>query len=55
MRFGPADYEDTSFSAPYTKDQEVAFLKDQAIGLKEELKVIDSRLRELESENKTAK
>ena len=53
MRFGPADYESTPFPAPYTKDQEVAFLKDQAIGLEEELKVIDSRLRELESEDKT--
>jgi hypothetical protein len=56
MRFGTAGYGNTTpFAAPYTKEQEVAFLQDQAAGLKEELEAIDSRLRELESESKTAK
>ena len=37
-------------AAPYTKEQEMEFLKDQGAALKEELEAIDGRLRDLESE-----
>ncbi|UCF71923.1 MAG: DUF5320 domain-containing protein [Deltaproteobacteria bacterium] len=40
---------------PYTKEQEMEFLKDQAAALKEELDAIDSRLRDLESEGQGSK
>lgn len=58
MRFGPAGpsgypggYQWGSPPvSPYTKEQETAFLKDQAAALKEELEAIDSRLGDLESE-----
>jgi hypothetical protein len=53
MRVGPAGYAGEPFAAPYTKDQEMDFLKDQAAALKEELDAIDSRLRDLESEDQT--
>jgi ubiquinone biosynthesis protein UbiJ len=38
------------FGSPYTREDEVAFLKDQAGALKDELDAIDKRLRDLESE-----
>lgn len=52
MRFGPASYGESPLTAPHTREQETAFLKEQAAGLKEELKAIDNRLSELESEDK---
>jgi hypothetical protein len=36
--------------SPYTREDEVAFLKDQAAALKDELDAIDKRLRDMESE-----
>jgi len=39
-------------TTPYTREQEVNFLKDQAAALKEELDAIDIRLRDLESEKR---
>ena len=47
----PGGYQwDHPYAAPYAKEQEMAFLKDQAVALKEELDAIDGRLRDLESE-----
>jgi len=40
------------FSMPYTREQEVSFLKDRATVLKEELDAIDSRLQDIELEEK---
>ena len=54
MRFGPTGFWGPQFGAPYTREQEVEFLKDQAVALKNELEAIDSRLRDLESEGKPA-
>jgi len=57
MRFGqvgplgsPGGYQwDYPPASPYTKEQEMEFLKDQGAALKNELDAIDSRLRDLES------
>ncbi len=49
MRSGPVGPWGYPYAAPYTKEQETAFLKDQAVALKEELDAIDSQLRDLES------
>ena len=53
MRSGQFRPEGFPFTASYTKEQEVALLKEQAAFLKDELGVIDSRLRDLESEGKS--
>jgi hypothetical protein len=58
MRFGPVgppgypgDYQwGYPPASPYTKEQEMEFLKDQGAALKDELDAIDRRLRDLESE-----
>ena len=42
------------FPAPYTRDQETSFLKDQAAGLKDELEAIENRIRDLDSEDKVS-
>jgi hypothetical protein len=52
MRFSPAG--PGVYSPPYTREQEMGFLKDQAATLKEQMDAIDQRLRELESEDKKA-
>ena len=39
--------------APYTREQEMAFLKDRAAALKDELSAIDGRLQDLDSEAET--
>jgi len=39
-------------TVPYTEKQEIAFLKGQAAALKDELNAVDSRLRNLESEER---
>jgi len=49
MRFGPSGPGGYPFAAPYTKEEEMRFLKEQAAVLKEELNAIDSQLRDLES------
>ena len=54
MRFGPAAPSAYPLTPAYTREQEADFLKDQAAALKEELDAIDSRLRDLESEDQTA-
>jgi len=43
---------DTPFSVPHARKHEVGFLKDRATVLKEELAEIDSRLQEIELEEK---
>ena len=53
MRFGPTGSWGPQFGGPYTREQEVDLLKDQAVALKNELEAIDSRLRNLESEGKS--
>jgi hypothetical protein len=53
MRFGPAAPSVYPLTPAYTREQEVGFLKDQAVALKEELEAIESRLRDLESEDQT--
>lgn len=55
LRFGSAGPWGSPYDSPYTKDQEVVFLKDRATALKKELDVIDSRLRDVESKEKTPK
>ena len=52
MRYEPADRWGFPSPTPYSREQEVGFLKDQAAALKEELDAIDSRLQDLESEGK---
>lgn len=52
MRYEPADRRGFPSPPPYSREQEVGFLKDQAAALKEELDAIDSRLQDLESEGK---
>ena len=54
MRFGPGGRWDFPSPPPYTREQEVGLLKDQAEALKGELDAIDSRIRDLESEDRTA-
>ena len=55
MRFGPTGSWGPQFGAPYyTREQEVESLRDQAVALKGELEAIDGRLRDLESEGKSA-
>ena len=54
MRFGPGDRWGLPSPAPYSREQEVGFLKDQAASLKGDLDAIDSRIRDLESEDRTA-
>lgn len=50
MRFGQMGYGGSPFVAPYNREQEVEFLRDQAAALKDELEAVNSRLRNLESE-----
>jgi len=52
MRYRDFGYWGTPSSMPYTREQEVGFLKDRSAVLKEELDAIDSRLRDIESEEK---
>ena len=42
------------FPAPYTGEQEMSFLTDRAASLKEELGAIETRIRDLESEDKVS-
>ena len=51
-RFGPMSPWGSQSTAPYTKEQEVAFLKGQTAALEDELNAVDSRLRDLESEER---
>ena len=51
-RFGPMSPWGSPSTAPYTKEQEVAFLKGQTAALEDELNAVDSRLRDLESEER---
>ena len=53
MRFGPDGPWGFPSAAPYTREEEMAFLKDQAASLKDRLDAIDTRLREIESEEKS--
>jgi hypothetical protein len=55
MRFQPGYSWSPPFAAPYTGDQEMEFLKDQAADLKEELEAIQSRLRDIETEAEKVK
>ncbi|MBW1769517.1 MAG: DUF5320 domain-containing protein [Deltaproteobacteria bacterium] len=52
MRSGPTGPTGASFAAPYTREQEMGSLKEQAAFLKDELDAINSRLRDIESEGK---
>ncbi len=51
-RFGPMSPWSSPSTVPYTEKQEIAFLKGQAAALKDELNAVDSRLRNLESEER---
>jgi len=51
-RFSPMGFRNDSFDQPYGRDQEMGFLKEQATALRQELKAIDNRLREFESNEK---
>ena len=48
---GPWSWDALS-PAPYTREQEMAFLKDRVEALKQELSSIDSRLQDLDFEEK---
>ena len=48
-RLSPMGFQNDSFDAPYDRDQEMGFLKEQATALRQELKAIDRRLKDLES------
>ena len=52
MRSGPTGPTGSPFAAPYTREQEMNSLKDQAAFLKDELDAINSRLRDIEPEGK---
>lgn len=52
QRFGSAVPWGSPLTTPYTREQEVGLLKDQAASLKEALDAIDIRLRDLESEKR---
>ena len=52
MRSGPGRSWGYRSTVPFTKEDEVRFLKEQAQTFKEELHAIDSRLRDLELEGK---
>ena len=54
IRFGAAGRWGLPSLPPYSREQEVGFLKEQATALKGELDAIDSRIRDLESEDRTA-
>ena len=52
MRFGPGGLWGFPSPPPYTREQEVGFLKDQAAALKGEMDAINSRIRDLESDQR---
>ena len=54
MRFEPTGPRGSTFGAPYTREQEVQFLRNEAAALKEEMEAIGHRLRELESEESSS-
>jgi len=50
--FGPPGQWAQPFGLPYTREQELEYLRDEAAALKDELEAIDKRLRELESQER---
>ena len=52
-RLSPMGFRNDSFDQPYGRDQEMGFLKEQATALRQELKAIDRRLKDLESGERT--
>jgi hypothetical protein len=54
MRSGSVSPWVDPLPAPYTREQEMAFLKEQAAAMKEEMNAIDSRLQDLESRKEGA-
>jgi hypothetical protein len=46
-------YGPTAAAPEWTKDQELGFLRDEAVAIKEELEQIDKRIQELETESES--
>ena len=49
QRLTPMGFQNDSFDQPYGRDQEMGYLKEQATALRQELKAIGRRLKDLES------